>query len=108
MAEVIKSGFKKGMNIKLIPGSKIYTSKIRLDIKPIPSNITTIIINYENNGVKPTGNNVKVYKKGMSIVPLPLIGIPVVNETERTLTIIIQAYVGISSTDQYLVEFEVI
>lgn len=106
MSETIISSTKTSKASSIIPGSVNRLTSVNLNIEPILSNPTTLVINYIDNGVVPTGNRVMVYKLVSPITPLPILGSPILDVINKTLTVVIPAgYVN--ETDEIVVEFEI-
>ncbi|MGL5316636.1 MAG: hypothetical protein ACRC92_25485 [Peptostreptococcaceae bacterium] len=105
MSETVISSIKSSKANHIIPGAINILSTIELNIDPVLSNPTTLVINYLDNGVVPTGNRVTVYKLVSPIVQLPILGSPILDVINKTLTVIVPAGY-INETDKILVEFE--
>lgn len=96
------------IEFKIIAGQKNITAVVTINIEPDPGSPTTFVVNYAENGVVPTGNNVRVYRVGQSIVEIPILGTPVLDTVQRLLIVVVPpGYVLLDPTYKYIVEFEV-
>lgn len=108
MANHIISSTPAEKNINNVyAGSTIITDPIELSIVIQPGVPTTFVVRYAENGVIPTGNRIRLYKVGTVIEEIPIMGTPVIDYVNRTLTVQVSPSIVISADDTYALEFEV-
>lgn len=103
MSQSISGPFTTSTNI--IPGYSVVLDPVTYVFVSDPSKPSTFVIIFKDKGYEPTGNNIHAYKVGNPNVELTLVGNPVIDYINQTLTLVVAGF-QLQTNDQIIIIFE--
>lgn len=95
------------VNGQIFAGCNNLWSSITFNVEPQHNEPTTFVIHYDN-GFAPTGNNISVYLLGSNSIRLPILGLPIIDYINKTITIQISGGILKDDYGDFSIEFELV